>query len=291
MSVQIAPIELATRVSASPSLLVAADFDGTLSPLSRHHAHAEPAPGAVAALDRLSELPGTHVAVVSGRGLADVRARLGSHDRWDMFGSHGAESRAGACHPISGDMRVRLDALEARVTKLRARFAELVVESKPRGVAVHFRALSSRDATAAEAAALEIAADFPQLGLQSGSKVLEFLADRVTKADALASLRARHEVTDVAFIGDDLTDEHAFRSMQPSDFAIKVGPGETAARFRLPSVEAVVDFLTVLASLRDRSPNDRVPTERISASEPVRGGSSGTLGAHRSQRDSRGGRP
>ena len=158
-------------------------------------------------------------------------------------------------------------------------------------MAVHFRALGSRDATAAEAAALEIAADFPQLGLQSGSKVLEFLADRITKADALASLRTRHDVTDVVFIGDDLTDEHAFRSMQPSDFAIKVGPGETAARFRLPSVEAVVEFLTVLATLRDRSPNDRVPTERISASEPVRGGSSGTPGAHGSQRDSRGGRP
>lgn len=291
MSAQVAPIELAARVSASPRLLVAADFDGTLAHLSSHHAHAEPAPGAVPALDRLSQLPGTHVAVVSGRGLSDVRARLGSHDRWDMVGSHGAESHDGQFRPMSEDMRALLEALEARVTDLRARFAALVVESKPRGVAIHFRALGKIDATAAEAAVLQIAADFPQLGLQSGSKVLEFLADRVTKADALAALRSRHGVTDVVFIGDDLTDEHAFRAMRPSDFAIKVGPGETAARFRLPSVEAVVEFLTVLADLRQHSPHDQIPSERITASEPVRDGSSGTPSAHRTQRDSLEGRP
>jgi trehalose 6-phosphate phosphatase len=289
MSAQIEPIELATRVSASPSLLVAADFDGTLAHLSSHHAHAEPAPGAVTALDRLNELPGTHVAVVSGRGLSDVRARLGSHDRWDMFGSHGAESSAGQSRPISEEMRARLDALAARVTDLQARFAALVIESKPRGVAVHFRALVSSDATAAEAAVLQIAADFPQLGLQSGSKVLEFLADRVTKADALAVLRARHGVTDVVFIGDDLTDEHAFRSMRASDFAIKVGPGETAARFRLPSVEAVVEFLTVLASMRELSPHRRIPP-MPAASEPMRAGRLEAPSAHQPRRDSLEGR-
>jgi trehalose 6-phosphate phosphatase len=291
MSIQIAPIELATRIAALPSLLVAADFDGTLSPLSWHHSQAEPAPGAVTALDRLSGLPRTRVAVVSGRGLADIRARLGSHDRWDVFGSHGAESREGTCHPIAGDMRLRLDALEARVTDLRAHFAELVVESKPRGVAVHFRALSSGDAKAAEASVLQIAADYPQLGLQSGSKVVEFLADRVTKADALASLRSRHDVTDVVFIGDDLTDEHAFRSMRPSDFSVKVGPGGTAARFRLPSVDTVVEFLTLLAGLRERSLRDSVPSEQFAASEPLQTSSSATRSAHRSQRDFLGGRP
>jgi len=291
MSIQIAPIELAARIAALPNLLVAADFDGTLSPLSWHHSQAEPAPGAIAALERLSALSGTHVAIISGRGLADVRARLGSHDRWDVFGSHGAESREGTCHPIAGDMRLRLAALEARVTDLRARFAELMVESKPRGVAVHFRALSIGDAKAAEASVLQIAADYPQLGLQSGSKVVEFLADRVTKADALASLRSRRGVTNLVFIGDDLTDEHAFRSMRPSDFSIKVGPGETAARFRLPSVDTVVEFLTLLAGLRERAPRDSVPSERFVASEPLQASRSATGSAQRSQREISGGRP
>jgi len=289
MSYQVSPIELATRVSTSTNLLVVSDFDGTLSPLSYHYAQAEPAPGAVAALDRLSELPGTHVAVISGRGLADVRARLGSHDRWDIFGSHGAESHEAQPRPLPAQLRSRLGDLEARVTALRALFAGLVVESKPRGLAVHFRALGDRDETAAKAALLQIAADFSEFGLQSGSKVEEFLLDRITKADALASLRARHAPADVVFIGDDLTDEHAFRSMRSSDFAIKVGSGGTAAAFRLPSVEAVVEFLTLLAGLRERSLRDLVPSERFGASGPMQAGHSASPTAQRSRRDPLGG--
>ena len=251
MSATAIPSALAHPISSALVLLVAADFDGTLSPLAEHHSRAEPTPGALAALDRLSEIPNTHVAIVSGRGLEDVRLRLGRHDRWDLFGSHGAEVHGDASQPIPSDLRDRLRELDSRLEALCDRFAGLTVESKPRGIAVHYRALTEGEGAVAEEAVLRLATEFPELGLQAGTKVVEFLADRVTKADALCSLRTKYGASVVVFIGDDLTDEHAFRSLRPCDFGIKVGQGDTAARFRLLSVDDVVRFLSALADFRE----------------------------------------
>ena len=53
----------------------------------------------------------------------------------------------------------------------------------------------------------------------------------------------------MVFLGDDVTDEKAFRRMRDADVGVKVGPGATLAAFRVDTPD---DVAAVLAYLLDR---------------------------------------
>lgn len=243
--------DMVSPVARTPVLLVATDFDGTLAPLVTHFDDAVPDPAALAALTRLGGLPHTHVAVVSGRGLADLRSRLGHHPRWELSGSHGGELTGEPERPLSMDMAASIRQLVAQLTSIADEHPGCIVERKPRGVAFHYRGVSDAHAGPAVSAVTSLATSFPALTMRLGSLVIEFLADKVTKADALRLLRHRAGASAVVFIGDDLTDEHAFASLLPTDVGVKVGAGDTRAQFRVPGIDEVAQLLAYLAQDRE----------------------------------------
>jgi trehalose 6-phosphate phosphatase len=249
--------DIVKRVASAPVLLVATDFDGTLAPLVEHHDLAAPNATAVAALARLSLFPHTHVAVVSGRGLADLHRRLGVPPQWQLSGSHGAEIDGEADRLISAESRSQLGELARLLIPIADRHPGCLVESKPRGVAFHYRGVSEEYAGSAVDAVTTLAGQFPALNMRFGSMVIEFVVDKVTKADGLRHLRHRTGASAVMFIGDDLTDEHAFQSLVPTDAAVKVGLGETTAPFRVGSVDDVARLLVLLADEREGWVRDR----------------------------------
>ena len=70
------PPELAAALGALarvPTLLVALDFDGVLAPIVQDPSSSRPLPGSAVAVDALAALPGTTVAMLSGRALGDLR--------------------------------------------------------------------------------------------------------------------------------------------------------------------------------------------------------------------------
>src|SRR5258707_10853052 len=88
------------EVSRAPVLLVATDYDGTLAPLVSEPSLAEAHRESVVALKALAGLPQTHVAVISGRALADLSGRLGGIDSVHFVGSHGSEFDHGCAAAI-----------------------------------------------------------------------------------------------------------------------------------------------------------------------------------------------
>ena len=54
----------------------------------------------------------------------------------------------------------------------------------------------------------------------------------------------------VVFLGDDVTDETVFARLRPTDIGIKVGPGDTAAAYRVDDPTAAAAVLALLAGLR-----------------------------------------
>ncbi|WP_304118460.1 trehalose-phosphatase [Mycolicibacterium bacteremicum] len=237
-----------TRAAASPRLLVTSDFDGTLSPIVDNPGDARPLPAAAAALEALAALPDTTAALISGRALAVLRELSGASAAVQAIGSHGAEFDTGFAHEIDTAL---LDEIVETLHSIAAGRPGVAVETKPASVALHVRNASAADGEAALTLAREAARSW-DAHLTAGKAVLEFAVIVTDKGEAVDVLRDRSGATAVVFLGDDVTDEKAFRRMRDGDIGVKVGPGDSLAGFRVDSPEDVASVLAHLVNERRR---------------------------------------
>lgn len=247
-------------IARTPRLLVALDFDGTLSPLVDEPMSARMIPEARQALEALAALPETDVALVSGRSLADLRVISEHADDapFHLAGSHGAETwhpgaQAGEDDGTEEADRQFRDELVAEAERIVADIDGAWVESKAFGLGLHTRLA---DADAARRAQHDVDALMseraPSWRRRTGRDILEFAFRHVGKDQAVAALRERLGATAVLFAGDDVTDEDALRSLGEQDLGVHVGGGETAASVSVQDPAALAALLTRLAELRER---------------------------------------
>ena len=250
------PSELVAAIgefASASTVLVASDFDGVLAPLVLDPMESRPLPGTIESLKGLSALSSTYAAVVSGRDLETLTKLTGLADsKVTRIGSHGGESSAGgAVVPLTDDQRADLDTLTAELDRVAAAHPGAGLEHKPAAVVLHTRRMSEESAARdAEAAALEVTDRHTGLHVLHGKHVVEVSVVRSDKGTALVALRDEVGADAVAYFGDDVTDEDAFRALGPHDLTVKVGPGETAARFRVDSVEDAAEALRMLHERR-----------------------------------------
>ena len=243
------PIELQRSldsISRVPRLLVTCDFDGTLAPIVSNPADARMLPDAATALTALADLPGTEVALVSGRALGVLRTLSAVPASIHLVGSHGAEFDTGFAHDIDEDLLARII---AELNEIAADKPGVTVETKPASVALHVRNASPADGEAALEQA-RLASESWDAHATAGKAVLEFAVIQTDKGEAVDILRDQTGSTAVVFLGDDVTDEKAFARMREGDIGVKVGPGDTAARFRIGSPDDVAEALTYLLDRR-----------------------------------------
>jgi trehalose 6-phosphate phosphatase len=234
-----------TAFAALRPLLVASDYDGVLAPLRDDPKAAGPEPGAAEALARLSRVDGVTVALVSGRGVADLQATSGFSGDFRWVGSHGAEFDG----PLTGELADRRDRLAERLAPLVARVDGAWLETKPASVAVHVRPVQDRAAAALLLEEARAAAD-SSLTLKPGKDVLEMAVTDADKGSALRRLAAELGVAGSLYLGDDVTDEDGFRALAgPDDVTVKIGGGSTEARHRVPDTVGAVALLDRLADL------------------------------------------
>jgi trehalose 6-phosphate phosphatase len=220
------------------------DFDGTLVDLAETPDSIRVSPSLEPMLERLRQRLEGRLAIVSGRSLADLESHL-PKSRIAFSGSHGLELR------LAGGMALPLripsglnDALE-KVRELADGTQGLLVEAKPAGIALHYRQVpAAAERVESLMAGLALRHGF---GLQRGKMVVELVPLGATKGDALRAFMADPGFagTRPVFVGDDLTDEHGFAAAVALGGAgVLVGPErESEARYRLPSVGAVADWL------------------------------------------------
>ncbi|KZS71430.1 trehalose phosphatase [Mycobacterium kansasii] len=237
------------------------DFDGTLSDIVNDPDAARPVAGAAEALIQLAaQCP---VAVLSGRDLADVTARLGVPGIW-YAGSHGFELTApDGTHHQNEAAAAAIPVLEQAAAQLRERLGSIpgvVVEHKRFGVAVHYRN-AARDHVGDVAAAVRTAGQRDALRVTTGREVIELRPDidwdkgKTLRwvIDHLRSGRAPLAAPLLPiYLGDDITDEDAFDAVRPDGVPIVVrhtedGDRATAALFALDSPARVAEFTAWLA--------------------------------------------
>ncbi|MEW1982460.1 trehalose-phosphatase [Citricoccus sp. NPDC079358] len=250
------------------SILVALDFDGVMAELVDRAENARPLPENAAALTALAGLPGVHTALVSGRALDSLVAVASPPESALLIGSHGAERRLGPEAPpleLDEEQTRTLAAVGHVLEAVATRYPDSWVESKPAARVLQVRLARSEQArrravSEAEEALRELAGQTGQPGQSGlapffvghGKDVLEVAVVRADKGQGLDLLRSATGADAVLFAGDDVTDETGFARLDPSrDVSVKVGPGETAAQFR---IGGPADVATVLEAVRSWRP-------------------------------------
>lgn len=227
--------------------LVALDFDGTLSPLVRRPQAAKLPAATRRLLLRLSRVPGVRLAFVSGRALADLARRVRVPGAF-YSGNHGLEVRGPGLawsHPGARVPELRRAARDLR--RISELFPGTLLEDKRLTLAFHYRGMAAR-AVPSLRASLRRALSPYRLELRDGKKTFE-VRPRVAwnKGDAVLKIaRAANAGRRIVFVGDDRTDEDVFALLRPRGVTVKVGPGPTAARFRVARQEDVLRLLQLI---------------------------------------------
>jgi trehalose-phosphatase len=231
------------------------DYDGTLAPIAESPEKAAITHTMHCLVSKLADrLP---VAIVSGRGVDDVQQRLGL-ENIVYAGNHGAEIRARGESLVSGqsgqDRRALEDVL-ARLRSVLASFCGAIIEDKGLTASVHYRLVDPN--RLAEMAVLfrNVSREYEdRFRFTSGKKVFEIRPKGAWhKGDAVSWIldnlgRGKSGV----YIGDDVTDEDAFRALKGRGISISVG-GSAHADYYLRKQEEVERLLEHLVTMTETS--------------------------------------
>ncbi|OQX67174.1 MAG: trehalose-phosphatase [Sorangiineae bacterium NIC37A_2] len=228
--------------------LLAFDFDGTLAPIVKDRGSAKMRPETAASFKALCrKFP---CAVISGRGLSDLKPRLQGARVKYVIGNHGIE-------PSPEQTRYRRDMREALGTLKRA-LADLVgvdIEDKKYSLAIHYRR-SPNKRSARQQIKKAIEALPVDVRLVTGKLVLNVVPEGAPhKGDALKALCKAERARACLYVGDDVTDEDVFRLTDlPGLIKLRIGASRSgAADYYLRDQRAIDALLAKLLDLGDKA--------------------------------------
>ncbi len=228
------------------------DYDGTLAPFRVDPAHAEPYPGVREGLSAIQSAGHTRVVIITGRAVRDLLPLLRIDPAPEVWGSHGWEPAtpedtepAATTDPAGRAALVDAAALAPALEELGAR-----IELKPSGLAVHWRGRPGDDAARIRAwlearwTDLDLGRGLDWCAFDGGIELRLPGRDKGIVVDRILGQMGPGTVA--AYLGDDLTDEDAFRAIRGRGAGILVRQEfrPTAADFLLKPPEEVLDFLT-----------------------------------------------
>lgn len=235
--------------AGNSSLAIFLDYDGTLTPIV---SDPKEALLSVSMRQTLQALAGqASVAILSGRDLDDVRQRV-NVSAITYAGSHGFDiaGPGGLRKEVATEFLAKLDMAESELAKQLAGIPGARVERKRFSIAAHYRQVNENNVPRLQRIVSEVAARHPDLRKMEGKKVYELLPDtNWDKGKAvlwlLETLHLQRANTRAVYIGDDRTDEDAFRALGQSSVGILVSELErpTAASYLLKDPTEVERFL------------------------------------------------
>lgn len=218
------------------------DYDGTLTPIVAHPEEAIITKSMRATVHELA----SHyfVAIISGRDLKDLKRRVGL-EKVMYIGSHGFEIDGYEDLEQVKNLPPLLDKLEKELEILTASFQGAQIERKRFSIAVHFRNVEEEKQAKIVAEVEKRCASYEKLKLAHGKKVIELRPNiDWDKGEAVRKILLSQNGIPI-YIGDDLTDEDAFRAIKEIGIGIVVGEEnrETLANYVLKDPQEVHHFL------------------------------------------------
>ena len=216
------------------------DFDGTLVDIADRPDSIVVSPDLPHLLDALRDALDDRLAILTGRTIAEMTEFLPDYDG-TIIGHHGAQVRRDGIVQDRTTLSEGLAALSRQAQEFCAEDEGLLYETKPFGFAIHYRAAPQAE---------EAVADFLSRGtfgiddvvIEPAKMALEVKPKGIDKGEALTVFNEviGHGGTVPLHVGDDISDEAAFRSAAAlGGFGVRVGPPCTTAQYNLTSPLAV----------------------------------------------------
>jgi len=243
--------EVEPRIRTARLLFLLLDYDGTLTPIVARPELAVCPPEVKSLLEKLRDSPRSQVAIISGRALEDLKGKVGVSGI-TYVGNHGLEMEnpAGVHRKkLSPQRQEELGRirkhLEARLNSIPG----ISFEDKGPILTVHHRNAPRGSGRLVQKAVEEaLAGDPARWQISTGKKIFEIHPQiEFDKGKTVRELLDRSPGARPfpVYLGDDRSDEEAFRAVQGQGISVFVGPepGFSAASFFLRDPSEVLDFL------------------------------------------------
>ncbi len=238
------------RIEAAVHRVLLLDYDGTLAPFRPERDRAFPYSGVREILRNIVDAGHTRLVIISGRAVKDLLPLLGINRPPEIWGSHGWER-------LLTDGTYQQTRLSPETSLLLNQAAGFLKnkgwssdsEVKPAGIALHWRGLPGLEVESRRSSFSswwESRSAGSEVRLHEFDGGLELRPEGKNKADAVRTILAESaEGTEVAYLGDDATDEDAFAALAGSGMTILVRPEyrETSAELWLKPPEELIYFL------------------------------------------------
>lgn len=237
-----------TEIEKSTNRLMLLDYDGTLVEFQSRPEDAMPSWELLRLLENLNDRTDTKVVIVTGRSSESVD-ELFLFPPFEIIAEHGVKRRMDnkweRMYSVNAEWKGKVRPVLEKFTQLSD---GSFVEEKDTALAWHYRNCED------ELAKMRVQELFYQLRdvvhqenlkILDGKKVVEILNMGTGKGNAVLKLAGESEYDCILCIGDDNTDEEMFNALNFIDYAytVKVGPGNTAAKYRIGSVAEVIAIL------------------------------------------------
>jgi trehalose 6-phosphate synthase/phosphatase len=231
--------------------LILLDYDGTLVDYAKTPEDAKPSAKLLTSLLKLNRPTSTKLVIITGRAYQDIDGFLGQLPV-DIVAEHGAMIREdGKWKQLSPDngkwQQVFFPILQSFTHACPGSF----IEHKKFSLAYHYRNADTEcginRSRALIAELIKKAPDY-QLKITDGKKVVEIKNKDIDKGKGTLYLLEKGDFDYILSIGDDKTDEDMFDVLanNKNAFTIKVGKGDTSAKYRLDTVQDVIVLLNEL---------------------------------------------
>ncbi|MDQ2973410.1 MAG: bifunctional alpha,alpha-trehalose-phosphate synthase (UDP-forming)/trehalose-phosphatase [bacterium] len=254
------PLPLAKKINASieqkiladyknaKNRLLIFDYDGVLTPIVDLPELAKPTKNLKSTLKRLSELPNTKLAVVSGRSKKDLDSWLGDLPI-TLAAEHGAFSKSdNKWHESALLSKSWKIGVLRTMNRMATATPNSFVEEKTNALVWHYRQVpKSQGAASALLLRQLLKAQLvgTNLGVYSGKMIIEVKSKIINKGTVVRSLL--NDAPDFVLIaGDDYTDEDMFKVSPKNAYTIRVGEGLTRANNRVDNSGALISLIKKL---------------------------------------------
>ncbi|HEX5113337.1 MAG TPA: bifunctional alpha,alpha-trehalose-phosphate synthase (UDP-forming)/trehalose-phosphatase [Saprospiraceae bacterium] len=244
--------EFKNKFDHASKRLILIDYDGTLVPFDSNPADAKPTAEVISWLKAITRDDKNQVAIISGRKLKTLEQwfqnipihLIGEHGIWTRLAGH--ERKREAASDLSEIELIRAT-LELYVDWCPGSF----LEEKENSMAWHYREVKPQNGFKQSRELIECLFHLlrnSKFDLIDGNKVVEIRPSTINKGTA--AIKVEHILAPdfIIVIGDDTTDEDMFEALQQNAITIKVGEGESKAKYKLSDQRSVLKLLQKLTA-------------------------------------------